>query len=72
MGCVGPLPPTLANLTDLRLLDISNNGLGGPLPAAYGSNDAWRLLQRLNLSHNRLTGVGTAPVLTNSHVDKAF
>jgi hypothetical protein len=43
----------LAQMTGLRVLDLSGNGLTGALPRRIGS---LRLLQTLNLSKNKLTG----------------
>ncbi|MBK8905299.1 MAG: hypothetical protein IPM53_29220 [Anaerolineaceae bacterium] len=49
----GQLPAALADLTQLRVLDLHNNALTGPIPAEYG-----RLtnLEYIDLSVNQLTG----------------
>jgi Leucine-rich repeat (LRR) protein len=49
----GSLPPSIANLTLLLVLDLSSNSLTGTLPASTG----WfSQLQRLDLNSNQLTG----------------
>ncbi|KAJ8642802.1 hypothetical protein MRB53_004550 [Persea americana] len=50
---VGPLSPFIANLTFLRIIDLSHNELHGQIPQEFG-----RLfrLRGLNLSHNSMTG----------------
>ncbi|GIL82822.1 hypothetical protein Vretimale_8191 [Volvox reticuliferus] len=57
-GCrtSGGLPPELAQLRYLRVLDLGNNNLAGSVPADWGSMK----LGYLNLSNNALTG--TLPV----------
>ncbi len=52
-GLVGPLPPELAQLTELRNLTLPHNELQGPLPDIFASLPQ---LRSLNLSGNRLTG----------------
>lgn len=49
----GHLPADLADLTQLRVLDLHNNALSGAIPAAYGrlSN-----LEYIDLSVNQLSG----------------
>lgn len=49
----GSVPPWLANLTQLRVLDISWNHLSGTIPAWFGNLDN---LFYLDLSNNSLTG----------------
>ncbi|KAG6531675.1 hypothetical protein ZIOFF_005492 [Zingiber officinale] len=49
----GSIPPWLANLTQLRVLDISWNHLSGTIPAWLGNLDN---LFYLDLSNNSLTG----------------
>ncbi len=52
-GLVGPLPASLANLTELRVLKLAGNELRGPIPPALG---ALSNLQTLDLANNQLTG----------------
>ncbi|XP_073011415.1 phytosulfokine receptor 1-like [Typha latifolia] len=49
----GSIPPWLAHLTHLKVLDISWNRLGGPIPSWLGNLDE---LFYLDLSNNSLTG----------------
>ena len=49
----GALPPELASLPDLRVLDLSNNQLTGPIPPELGQISQ---LQELYLWGNQLTG----------------
>ncbi|GIL55033.1 hypothetical protein Vafri_10685 [Volvox africanus] len=57
-GCrtTGGLPPQLAQLRYLRVLDLGNNNLAGSLPTEWGTMK----LTYLNLSNNALSG--TLPV----------
>ena len=52
-GHRGRLPPGLAELEELRRLDLSGNRFVGSIPAAWG---ALQHLQALDLSGNELTG----------------
>ncbi|KAL7751221.1 hypothetical protein RI367_003427 [Sorochytrium milnesiophthora] len=49
----GPIPAYLAQLTELRKLDLSSNGLSGAIPSELG---ALQYLQDLRLYSNQLTG----------------
>ncbi|KAI4300722.1 hypothetical protein L6164_034064 [Bauhinia variegata] len=49
----GPIPPTIANLTKLQYLTISNTNVSGPIP---DSLSRLRRLLSLDLSGNRLSG----------------
>ncbi len=49
----GPVPPELAGLTTLRLLDLSNNWLSGRVPPDLGYVDT---LEEIYLESNLLTG----------------
>lgn len=49
----GPLPDTLAQVTNLRNLILSDNALTGPFPANIANHSE---LQYLDLSHGRFTG----------------
>ncbi|MGD2077820.1 MAG: hypothetical protein PVH18_05530, partial [Chloroflexota bacterium] len=49
----GPLPVALADLSQLRLLDLHNNRISGPIPAEIGQ---LANLELLELSWNRLDG----------------
>lgn len=50
---IGPIPPTIAKLHNLKYLDLSWNGLSGSIPSFLGSLSN---LDYLDLSFNRLTG----------------
>eukprot|EP00301_Raphidiophrys_heterophryoidea_P024110 c7721_g1_i1.p1 GENE.c7721_g1_i1~~c7721_g1_i1.p1 ORF type:complete len:848 (-),score=255.67 c7721_g1_i1:106-2589(-) len=52
-GLTGMLPPTLALLKNLTVLDLSDNFLQGPIPAELGD---LLQLQSLKLRRNQLTG----------------
>lgn len=52
MGLVGTLPADLAQLSALEVLDLSYNGISGPLPDFYSSGR----LRVLDFSHNQLSG----------------
>ncbi|XP_031386037.1 putative leucine-rich repeat receptor-like serine/threonine-protein kinase At2g24130 isoform X2 [Punica granatum] len=52
-GLVGILSPFLSNLTGLRVLQLANNHLFGPIPAELSS---LRFLRRLRLDINNLQG----------------
>jgi len=52
-GLFGAIPPELANLTNLKVLDVRANNLTGPIPVELGS---LRNLGRLMLDNNNLTG----------------
>ena len=49
----GPIPPELARLTDLSILNLWGNQLTGPIPQELGNLSG---LVALNLEANRLTG----------------
>ncbi|KAL3382967.1 hypothetical protein AABB24_002458 [Solanum stoloniferum] len=51
---IGPIPPSLGNLTSLVTLNLSNNGLTGQVPRSLGQLSR---LSSLDLSHNKLLGV---------------
>ncbi|KAJ3209956.1 hypothetical protein HDU67_005796 [Dinochytrium kinnereticum] len=53
MNLSGPIPPTLARLTFLELLWLSNNSLGGAIPPDLGSLSN---LRDLSLQSNQLSG----------------
>ncbi|KAH9291639.1 hypothetical protein KI387_043171, partial [Taxus chinensis] len=53
MGLVGPVSPSLGNLTFLRVLDLSNNSLQGGIPNQLGRLFRLRMLL---LSKNELDG----------------
>lgn len=55
-GIAGALPPRLAAMDQLQLLDLGGNAFGGVLPAAWGAPDAFPLLVSLDLKGNALTG----------------
>ncbi|KAG7348135.1 RHS repeat-associated core domain containing protein [Nitzschia inconspicua] len=61
-GLEGTIPASLANMTQLRVLDLSNNQLVSGLP-----QDLWHLplLETLHLGANQLSGVGTDVVLSD-------
>ncbi|XP_055815698.1 probable LRR receptor-like serine/threonine-protein kinase At2g16250 [Solanum dulcamara] len=50
---IGPIPPTLGNLTSLVTLNLSNNGLTGQVPPSLGQLSH---LSTLDLSNNKLVG----------------
>ncbi|MDE0003907.1 MAG: M66 family metalloprotease [Rhodospirillaceae bacterium] len=52
-GLRGPIPPELAQLTELRWLNFSNNGLSGTIPPELGLMDK---LETLFLGGNLLSG----------------
>ncbi len=52
-GLTGRLPPQIAELTELKLLDLSYNELVGPIPAELG---ALTELEHLDLGWNFLSG----------------
>ena len=49
----GPLPPTLGDLTQLQILDVSRNQFSGPIPPALGDLTQLRML---DLSGNQFSG----------------
>ena len=49
----GEIPTELSRLTELRVLDMSDNGLTGEIPAELGESEN---LERLDLSRNYLSG----------------
>ncbi|XP_074294180.1 receptor-like protein 54 [Silene latifolia] len=53
----GPINPTICNINFLRLLDLSNNSLGGPFPKCIGNMSLDLMV--LNLASNNI--VGTLP-----------
>ncbi|KAG7368815.1 RHS repeat-associated core domain containing protein [Nitzschia inconspicua] len=61
-GLEGTIPSSLANMTQLRILDLSNNQLVSGLP-----QDLWHLplLETLHLGANQLSGAGTDVVLSD-------
>lgn len=66
----GPLPTALADLAQLRALDLHNNSISGPIPAEIGRLAG---LQSLDLSANQLTGplpatLGNLPALQFLHL----
>uniref|UniRef100_A0A453J187 Protein kinase domain-containing protein n=1 Tax=Aegilops tauschii subsp. strangulata TaxID=200361 RepID=A0A453J187_AEGTS len=62
-GLDGGIPVSLAQLTNLDLLDLSENGLTGPIPSELGNLSK---LTHFNVSFNRLSGIiPSAPVLQN-------
>ncbi|KAF3795836.1 Receptor kinase-like protein [Nymphaea thermarum] len=61
----GPLPPSLSNATELRMLSLSSNGFSSVVPSSLGSLPK---LQHVNLSDNAFIGdipveLTTAPAL---------
>ena len=56
-GLVGPIPPSLGNLTFLKLLLLSRNEFTGSIPPSFGH---LHRLQVLQLSNNNTLG-GTIP-----------
>lgn len=52
-GLAGAIPPELAGLTRLRVLDLRSNGLAGDIPAELGQIST---LEVLDLAYNGLTG----------------
>ncbi|XP_043704004.1 putative leucine-rich repeat receptor-like serine/threonine-protein kinase At2g24130 [Telopea speciosissima] len=50
---VGPIPPNIANLSNLTVLNLSTNLLNGTIPVEIGH---FKMLQQLILSNNSLTG----------------
>ena len=52
----GTLPPELPALSRLQTLELSGNQLAGTLPARYGTDGAWPLLQELAVADNALSG----------------
>ncbi|XP_020582355.1 uncharacterized protein LOC110025981 [Phalaenopsis equestris] len=63
VGLVGPLPPSIFNLTFLRRLDLSDNKLYGEIPSILACLPR---LQNLNLSFNSFDGDIHA-ILTMNH-----
>jgi Leucine-rich repeat (LRR) protein len=53
VGLRGALPPIISTLTEIRVLDLSNNFLTGEIPMSLS---ALRKLERINLSNNLFTG----------------
>ncbi|KAK1692258.1 hypothetical protein QYE76_008955 [Lolium multiflorum] len=49
----GPIPPSLINLKNLELIDISNSQINGSIPRSIGNLTS---LQYLDLSHNQING----------------
>ncbi len=52
-GLLGPIPPELGNLTEMRILSIHNSGLSGVIPPELGN---LANLERLDLWENMLSG----------------
>ncbi|KAK3159605.1 hypothetical protein QOZ80_1BG0048710 [Eleusine coracana subsp. coracana] len=52
---VGPLPDALADLPELRYLDLSSNNFSGPIPAWFDGG-SMRRLESLSLVYNLLDG----------------
>jgi len=52
----GTLPPQWSSKS-LRILDLANNRLSGPLPVAYGSRETFPRLTKFQLDGNSLSGV---------------
>lgn len=50
------LPPSLVALKALQVIKLSNQGLNGSLPDAYGAVGAFPALEVLDVSFNRLSG----------------
>ncbi|PKU72333.1 receptor kinase-like protein Xa21 [Dendrobium catenatum] len=63
-GLLGPLPPSIVNLTFLERLDLSNNSLYGEIPPNLISN--LNRLKYLNLSFNSFHGDISVILITNS------
>lgn len=52
-GVSGFLPASIANLTNLQVFEVMNNGLSGPLPSLSGLGS----LQTLNLHDNKFSSI---------------
>ncbi|CAH8261491.1 unnamed protein product, partial [Arabidopsis lyrata] len=50
----GNIPPSLANITKLEILDLSRNNLSGEIPQGLGNLS---FLSYINFSHNHLEGL---------------
>ncbi len=60
----GTLPPELASLTSVHVVNIAGNNLTGQIPAAYFTASAFTYSTFLYLQQNRLTG--RLPAITPS------
>ncbi|EXC30884.1 Polygalacturonase inhibitor [Morus notabilis] len=70
-GLLGPIAPSIANLTKLRYLIITRTNVSGPIPEFIGS---LKKIEFINLSYNRLTGqipksIGYLPKLGGLRLD---